>query len=441
MWGVAQQVANEMMKGMPMNRLARSLVHVLAFVVVLSAGPAAAAEWFASPQGTPDARGAKDSPWDLASALGGRQKIAPGDTLWILPGTYKHPDRRQGSAGYEVRLAGREDRPIHVRGMPGARVTIDGGLSVVAPSTFLWVRDLEILVSENFTMSRTIRQSGSSPGDYGRPWGGLHVHAGKACKFINLVIHDNAQGISLWSGATDTEVYGCLIYDNGWKAPDRGHGHAIYTQNQNGVKTISDCIMTGGYGYTMHAYGSSRAYVDHYLATRNVCYDAGPFLVGGGRPSRDIRVVGNLLYKVPMQIGYAAPYNEDCEVRDNVIVGARLEIKNYRKAVNEGNFVIGPNEHPVFASNEPRPGVRTALLPNRYDPQRANVAIFNWAKQPAVDLDVTPLLKPGEAFRLLDPRDFFGKPLVEGTVAGNSIRVPMSGEFAAMVLVNSTTER
>ena len=422
------------MKGMPMNRLARTLADVLVVLAAVSAGLAAGAQWYASPEGGPNARGAKDSPWDLRSALGGRQKIAPGDTLWLLPGTYKHPDRRQGSPGYEVRLAGGEDKPIHVRGMPGGRVTLDGGLSVVAPSTFLWVRDLEILVSENFTMSRTVRQSGSSPGDYGRPWGGLNVHAGKACKFINLVIHDNAQGISLWSGATDTEVYGCIIYDNGWKAPDRGHGHAIYTQNQNGLKTISDCIMTGGYGYTMHAYGSSRAYVDHYLATRNICYDAGPFLVGGGRPSRDIRVVGNLLYKVPMQIGYAAPYNEDCEVRDNVIVGAGLEIKNYKKVVKEGNLVIGPKD--------PRPsGVRAALLPNRYDPRRANVAIYNWAKQPAVDLDVTPLLKPGEAFRLLDPRDFFGKPLAEGTVAGKTIRIPMGAEFAAMVLLKSTTGR
>jgi len=284
-----------------MNGLAKVLTWVS--VACFGSQAAAAAEWFAAPDGRPQASGTKESPWDLGSALGGRQKVASGDTLWVLAGTYKHIDRRQGSPGYEVRLAGRENQPIHVRGVPGKRVTIDGGLSVVGPSTYLWVRDLEILVSENFSMSRTIGQPGSSPGDYGRPWGGLNVHAGKGCKYINLVIHDNAQGISLWSGATDTEVYGCLIYDNGWKAPDRGHGHAIYTQNQNGTKTISDCIMTGGYSHTMHAYGSSRAYVDHYLVTRNIAYEAGPFLIGGGRPSHDNRVLGNHNHRVPKQIG------------------------------------------------------------------------------------------------------------------------------------------
>src|SRR5438309_1818301 len=82
----------------------------------------------------------------------------------------------------------------------------------------------------------------------------------------------------------DTEIYGCIIYDNGWPATDRGHGHAIYTQNKDGITTISDCIMTGGHGYTMHAYGSSRAYVDNFRLLQNIAYKGGSFLIGGGRP-------------------------------------------------------------------------------------------------------------------------------------------------------------
>ena len=88
---------------------------------------------------------------------------------------------------------------------------------------------------------------------------------------------------------------------------DRGHGHAIYTQNEDGTKTVTDCIMTGGYGYTMHAYGSKRAYVDNYLIEGNIAYKANMFLIGGGRPSHDIRVLENYLYGVSMQIGYSAP--------------------------------------------------------------------------------------------------------------------------------------
>jgi hypothetical protein len=245
---------------------------------------ASAADWYASADGKPDGAGTKDSPWDLQSALEGKQKIVPGDTLWVLPGTYKYPDRKLGSPGYVVKLAGQKERPIHVRGLPGQRTTIDGGLSVQAPSSWLWIWDLEIIVSENFTMPRRVEEPGSHPQSYNRPWGGLHIHAGEGCKFIHLLIHDNAQGVSWWKGSTNSELYGCIIYDNGWSAPDRGHGHAIYTQNQDGIKTIAECIMTGGYSYTMHAYGSSQAYVDNYLIEGNVAYNGGTCLVGGRTP-------------------------------------------------------------------------------------------------------------------------------------------------------------
>jgi hypothetical protein len=213
---------------------------------------------------------------------------------------------------------------------------------------------------------------------------------------------------------------------------DRGHGHAIYTQNQLGTKTISDCIMTGGYGYTMHAYGSSRAYVDNYLVERNVCYDAGRFLVGGGRPSRNIRVLQNYLDGVTMQIGYSAPYNEDCQVRGNVIVGGTLEVKDYRQAVVEDNLVLRPDD-----ARPTDPAVRTELLPNRYDPGRANLVVFNWAGKLAVEVAPEPFLKPGDSYRLLNPRDLFGPPVVAGTFDGKPIRVGMKCEFAAFVLLKS----
>ena len=156
---------------------------------------------------------------------------------------------------------------------------------------------------------------------------------------------------------------------------DRGHGHCIYTQNDEGVKTISNCIMTCRYegSYTMHAYGSERAYVNNYLATENICYAPGPFLIGGGRPSHGIRVHRNYLYGVDMRIGYTAPSNEDCDIRDNIIVNGRLEITRYRNAVQENNLVL--------AKNEARPAqTKAVLLPNKYDPSRAHLAIYNWAK-------------------------------------------------------------
>jgi hypothetical protein len=184
----------------------------------------------------------------------------------------------------------------------------------------------------------------------------------------------------------------------------------------------------------MHAYGSSRAYVDNYLVEGNVCYHGGSFLIGGGRPSRHIRVLNNCLHGIGMRIGYSAPENEDCEIRDNVIVDGELQINRYRKVVNEGNLVLG--------RNDPRPDdaqARLVLRPNRYDRGRAHLAVFNWAKKPGVHLEPKPFLGVGQKYRLMNPRDFFGRPVVSGTFDGGAIRVPVDGEFAAFVLLSDSS--
>ena len=394
-----------------------------------------AADRYVSPTGRADAKGTKDSPWDLESTLAGRRGVAPGDTVWLAGGTYRHGDRKFGARGYAVRLAGRKGRPICVRAAVAQRVTIDGGLSVDRPSDHVCIRELEIVVSENFTRSRTISEPGSHPKSLARPWGGLNVYAGSGCKFVNLVIHDNAQGVSWWKSSTDSELYGCIIYDNGWKAPDRGHGHAIYTQNAETVKTISDCILTGGYGYTMHAYGSSRAYVDNYHIVGNIAYNGGLFLIGGGRPSRNITVVGNVLYGVSMRVGYNAPHNEDCRLRDNIIVNGGLSVVRYKKVERRDNLVLARG-----AARPAEKSARVILRVNKYDANRANVAIFNWPRSPkktTVDVDPAALLQRGDRYRLMDPRDFYGKPLAAGTFEGGRIRVAVSGEFAAFVLLRT----
>lgn len=412
----------------PSNKRSIGLA-VICAACVLAARCGCAADWYAAADGKADNAGTKDSPWDLRSALEGKQKVAPGDTLWLLPGTYKYPDRKLGSAGYVVKLAGEKQRPIHVRALPRQRTTIDGGLSVQAPANWLWIWDLEIIVSENFTMPRRVEEPGSHPQSYNRPWGGLQIQAGQGCKFINLVIHDNAQGVSWWSGSTDGELYGCIIYDNGWSAPDRGHGHAIYTQNQHGIKTIAECIMTGGYSYTMHAYGSARAYVDNYLIEGNVAYDGGTFLVGGGRPSQNIRVLRNFLYNVSMQIGYTAKENEDCQVLENVILNGNLSINRFKQVVDQGNLVVGKNQ-----PRPQQPETIVQLRPNRYDPCRANLIVVNLARKAVVSIDPGKWLQRGQKFALHNPRDLFGKPVMAGKYDGQPIQLPMDGEFGVWVV-------
>ena len=79
-------------------------------------------------------------------------------------------------------------------------------------------------------------------------------------KIINVVIHDAGQGMEFSCPGGDAELYGNLIYYNGWKGPDRGHGHGIYTQNyEGGSKLIRHNVLFDGFGYNLHAYGSKMA--------------------------------------------------------------------------------------------------------------------------------------------------------------------------------------
>lgn len=399
--------------------------------------------YFVAPDGKPENSGSEASPWDIASALDGQHDVEPGATIYLRGGIY----RRRPEEHFNVRLTGTEENPIHVRPFPGERVTIDGGMYVLEPSAYLWIWDIEFMISEPNPLEPV--EPGSHPDSFKRPHGGLDIRGSQNCKFINLVIHHCRGGFGFWSNDIGGEIYGCIIYDNGWWGTDRGHGHAIYTQNKEGTKVISDCIMTGGYSYTMHAYGSSRAYVDNFLIEGNICYDGGPFLVGGGKPSQNIRIQNNYLYNVPMRIGYNAPHNEDCVIRDNIIVGRGLEIKNYREGDVRGNMIVNGDiqminsedviqeDNQIVSSGELQSKGQTIVLrPNKYDPNRANLVIFNWNKALAVQVDVSDFLDNGEKYVLKDPKHFFGDPVHWGACEAGKIMVPMfHKEFGAFVLL------
>jgi hypothetical protein len=404
-------------------------------------GICVAEEYYVAPNGKRDAAGTKDAPWDIESALAGKQATKPGDTIWIRGGTYKHPTRTPGTKGYTVQLKGEKEKPIHVRGYTGERATIDGGLTVVAGTAYLWMWDLEILVSENLTGERKTAIGGSgAPTDLPWPWGGVEIQGGTGCKYIGLVIHDNGQGCGFWKGAVDSELVGCLIYNNGWVGPDRWHGPGLYTQNQTGTKLVTDNVIFGNYSNPIQCYGSKNAFVDNYVFDGNIVFapkkggGRGTFLVGGGAPSHNITVRNSVTYECPIQIGYGAE-NEDCIVEGNTIIRAGLNINKYKKAEQKDNL--------IWTQGNPLPAKPLIFLrPSKYDAKRANLAIVNLAKAASVPVDMATFLKAGEKYRILDTTDFFGKPVLEGAFDGQPVAVSIAptpengqGEFGAFVVL------
>jgi len=291
----------------------------------------------------------------------------------------------------------------------------------------------------------TTRQAGYGiqPNSALEAWGSLNILAGEHCKYINLVIHDNAQGVGFWQRAMNSEIHGCLIYDNGWIGPDRYHGPGIYGQNRAGTKHVTDNIFFGNYSNTTQFYGSSRAYVDNFHIESNIAF--GPrkkggryaMLIGGGRGSRGIVVKENIVHEIPMKVGYTAKDSEDCIVEGNTIVRSTLSINGFRTVTEKDNFIWrGKKGAPEME------GLTVFLQPNKYDPNRANLAVVNWARSKTINVDLSTFLKAGDAFRIQSVLDYFGAPAAKGKYGGKPVALRMSvedrtgqGEFCAFVVL------
>lgn len=399
--------------------------------------------FFVAVEGKIQNEGTRESPWDLASTLAGRHSIPPGSTILLQAGTYRHPDRSWDSPGFTISLAGERGKPIHIRPASAGRVTIDGKLEVKHSARHLRVWELEITVSETIHWNRRVRAGGMEPDDSSAlPSGGLNILGGSDSKFIHLVIRDMYSGVGLWRTAVDAELYGCVIYGIGAIGPDRYHGPGIYTQNQSGTKQITDNLLLSNYSTTLQAYGSQQAPVQGFHVEGNIAFapiKAGGrerILIGGAQPSSRIVATENILYEVPLELGYSASHNEDAIVTGNRIVNAPMIIKNFRNLVQSGNIVVLPDQ--------PRPDrvAEVILRPSRYIPGRANLAIFNWQKKPQVNVTLNSLLMPGQAFSIVSALDYFGEPLVQGRFDGRPIPVPIpveprtgDGEFCAFVVL------
>ena len=398
--------------------------------------------FYVAVDGKADHAGTMDSPWDIESALSGAQPIRPGATVYLSGGTYRHADRSWNSPGFSIGLAGEPDRPIHIRPKPGHRVILDGKVEVKSSARHLRVWELEITVSETANWDRRVTAAGTQvEGDAELPQGGLNILGGADSKFIHLVIHNMHNGVGFWRPAIDAEIYGCLIYGIGSIGPDRYHGPGIYTQNEAGTKTLSDNVLFGNYSTTIQAYGSARAEVSGYRIEGNIAFapvkqgDRQRVLIGGGQPSRRIIASNNILYEVPLEIGYTAPYNEDAVVTGNWVVDAGLSINRFKQVTESGNTLI-----PLGSRRADRPA-DIVLRPSLYVPGRANLAIFNWERKAAIEVDLSTLLAPGQNFSVMSVLDFFGKPIVAGRFDGQPVSIPMpreprtcDGEFCAFVI-------
>jgi RNA polymerase sigma factor (sigma-70 family) len=348
-----------------------------ALPVGLQAPVARGRAFYVAPNGAPSSAGSKDAPWDLASVLAHPDAIKPGDTIWLRGGEYAGP--------FVSKLKGTSDEPIVVRQYTGEKAVLTGGpgngiiLTVEGEHTWFW----------GFSITQAGKRESAEPG----PWvqdiptfTAINTDAGHHHKFINLTISDVVgSAFGFWENNTDSEIYGCIAYNNGWQGPDRGHGVGISVQNKVGAKTMSGNIMFNHYNSGVYAYGSSKASLRNMYFEGNVFFNNGvlarnggglDLLVGGGSPAENVQIKKNFFYSPTLScnIGYSDSKNIDCIVTDNVFHGG-LRLQRWEKLHFHDNVVSGQNDplqltltEDAVPDNYRWLGNKYFVLPDKYPP-------------------------------------------------------------------------
>lgn len=442
---------------------------------------ATADEFHVFPDGSPEGDGSAAKPWDLPTALAHPATVQPGDTIWLHGGIYR--------GSFESRLTGTSDDPVIVRQAPGEHGIISvepvkgkaTGFSILGEHARY--QGFEVRC-ENPRRETTL--TGSWPADMDR---GAVTIKGSHIEAVNLIVHDLGSGFGFWREGEGGEIHGCVIYNNGWTGPDRGHGHAIYTQNERGVKKITDCIMFRQFGEGLHLYGSSRSSLRGFRVEGMVAFDASArggggrnLLAGGGAPLDDIMIAHCFTWGEGsgVQVGYSDdPANQLVEVRDNYFCGGirlqypgpyritgntviadasliQLQLKpnqgipaglaidgnTYHRTEKRWNpFAIlapegnrnggfdvmrnaGFDANSTYSEEAPATN-RVFVRPNRFEPGRGHIVVYNWEKRERVAADLSEVLKSGQAFRVVHAQDFFGEPVVEGVYDGKPVLISM----------------
>ena len=416
--------------------------------------PLSAAEFYVSPSGSSSGSGSVASPWDLETALGQPPAVKAGDTIWLRGGTY--------TGHYVSSLKGTKNKPIVVRQYPGERATIDGNyggneVTLIVNGQYAWFWGFEVTNSDP---GRTSATRGTDPARRGT---GTNL-LGRGTKLINLAIHDTVEGVLTTALAPDAEVYGNLIYYNGYDAPDRGHGHVIYVQNETGTKRVVDNVIFGQFGIGIHGYTETGKLDDLHIegntsfANGVLSQVTGPtmdILVGANgskasTPADSTKVakrtylVSNYTYyasggtavNLGFSKGIASP-----TLLDNYFAGGQaLALVNaFRPITMSGNSLAGTlsgfnkSEFPSNTYFSGRPtGQKIFVRPNQYEPGRANITVYNWDRAATASVSLEGVLDKGTAYEVRNAQDFFGAPVLSGTYQGGAIAIPLSGLTATV---------
>jgi hypothetical protein len=417
-----------------------------ALAMLFMAG-ASATEYHVTPTGKAEGDGSVEKPWDITSALVKTDTVKGGDTIWVHGGDYN-----LGGKAITVKLQGAEKSPIIVRNWKNERATMRStihiGFLTPDPVKHVWFWGLE---------SQNRGAGGERPYEIGNSQFAAGLQSD--VKIINCIGHDcPGNGLGCW-GSSESEVHGCLVYNNGGDAADRGHGHGFYVQSKT-HKEFKNNITFRNFCWGIQVYGTGAACRDGVTLEGNVWFNnneishyqkgmwqSNIYLGGGGR-SKGLRVIENYSY-VPSwpEKGVVVIGNSD----DTVFKGNYFVSPGPDKRVALDLDTLGRNEKVTMTDNtfiglivgftpdqfgkgnvhipeRPKSGKKIVIRKNGFEEGRANIIVYNWDKSDTVDVDVKEAgLKEGEEYEVRDAQNWYSKAIVTGKYGEKPVTIPMTG--------------
>ncbi len=241
------------------------------------------------------ASGTESSPWPYLDFFADQARLPCGSTVYLRGGTYLPVSSvyRPSGALFSLTVSCASNTAITYRPYGLEQVLFDAQYACLS-QTAVGAQLLNVTgnysiidggyLQWRFTNSdnscKVVTQCGSNP--TAAPMRSVKA-GGDFIKFRNLVINDNGEGITDNSANSDgTEQTGMLVFNNGWNAPDREHGHGNYSHNDAYAtiqKTMRHGIYVRNYEYQTKLYSQTGSPVGNYAISDSVFI--GGFSTGG----------------------------------------------------------------------------------------------------------------------------------------------------------------
>jgi hypothetical protein len=264
------------------------------------------------------------------------------------------------------------------------------------------------------------------------------------------VVHDLGRGFEILPGAANVELYGNIVYYNGWQGPEIPYGTGIQAASPAKTLLLRDNVVFKNFRNGFEVLGANGAEIrlDGNVVFDNGALSARPqgnLLFAGGR----LFLFGNHTFFNPAHQGGSnnIGYDSGCaslEARENHWIhprGTALELNKCAGRI-ESNVVTGtvdPTVSARYAKNayhtELPPGVNVIVRRNLFDPGRAHIIVHNGDRASGVAVDLGQAgVSHGASYEIRNVQDYVGTSTIAGIFDGRPVSLRFAGLTAAALV-------